>query len=246
MNILAIDTNQSRRQILEQKLRRMGYEVSGVSPGEELPEAEDFGLIVVSLIENVDFKTVRKLKESEALQNVPVIALTDSSNEEQVKGGIPYGITQYLVTPFTPNRLERKIKEALLFVGRKELREIIRKLKFITVSVDKGSETTLIELRGSLTHDVLREAEALFCRTFRDLVRNQRLLIDMRDLQEFSFYEVEILERLVELMESQNVSVIAGRHLGTIITASELTERVGVYGTYGEYRAAVRQQRQEG
>ena len=243
MLIMAIDRNSTRLKLLERQLINLGHKVvamaykSGMGrlPEEPLPDA-----IVVSFNEHFDFDLLRAIKEKKAFYKVPVVILTLPDHESRAKAATRYGVNHYLIRPFYPDKLVEKLNQAMLFAGRRELSETIRKLKFISISAEIDLNTTLIEFRGLLQHDVLREAQALFNYAFKALTVKKRILFDIRDLSKLKLDDLKALENIFRMLESGSISLIAGRYLGRVLTKSDMAEKYGVFATYSEYRVFIK------
>ena len=116
MKILAVDDDDSIRELLELQLRRNGYEALTAAAGKEAlakaPEA-DLVLLDVMLPEIDGFEICRQLKANPATQSIPIIMLTAKSEEIDKVLGLELGADDYLVKPFSIRELLARIKAVL-------------------------------------------------------------------------------------------------------------------------------------
>ena len=64
------------------------------------------------------YQACNKLKEIESTKDIPVIFLSAKGQEAEVKQGLEVGAEDYILKPFAPDHLTRKIKEVLAKYGK--------------------------------------------------------------------------------------------------------------------------------
>lgn len=237
--ILIADDNSARLTILDREVQSMGLETIKVSSPDELLEfshelAPDVILVNHTVAEINNFQTLEHLKRHHVLAKSSVVILVDSENEARTMKSLKFGVMHYMLKPYTLPALQRKIEDALRFKDKLSLGETMRKLKYITISFDDSS--VLVEFRGFLKSDVLREAEALFCDTFMDLTKKRYLVLDIRDLTELPEDELSVFQDVVELLGHERVCLILGKYLGKVLMHCELSEGIHYFGSFGEFR----------
>jgi DNA-binding NtrC family response regulator len=117
--VLIVDDDPAQRRILEEVLRRLGYETRSVSSGEqtlavlESAEASSISIVLLDLMmPGVDGMAV--LKALAAKPNMPpVIVQTANGSIEAAIGAIRAGAVDFVVKPASPERLDVSIKSAL-------------------------------------------------------------------------------------------------------------------------------------
>ena len=123
--ILVVDDDESSREMLARRLRRLGYTVSAVSNGLHalnLALRQEFDLVMLDLVmpEIDGFQVLGRLQADPALKHLPVIVLSGLDDENGIARCIEMGATDYLAKPFNPVFLRARISACL---EKKRLRD---------------------------------------------------------------------------------------------------------------------------
>ena len=116
MKILAVDDDDSIRELLELQLTRNGYEALTAADGREaLDKASGADLILLDvMLPGIDgFEICRRLKADPVLRAVPIIMLTAKAEEIDKVLGLERGADDYLVKPFSIRELLARVKAVL-------------------------------------------------------------------------------------------------------------------------------------
>ena len=116
--ILVVDDEVYITQILEFSLGAEGFEVITANNGElavEKAVQAQPDLIVLDVMMPVldGYETCRRLKRQNETKNIPVILLTAKGREADKRLGFEVGAADYIVKPFSPNRLIGRIEEII-------------------------------------------------------------------------------------------------------------------------------------
>lgn len=113
MKILAVDDDDSIRELLALQLTRHGYEVLTAADGAEAlakaPQAE-FILLDLMLPKIDGYEVCRRLKSDERTKEIPIIMLTAKGEEIDTVLGLELGADDYLAKPFSMRELLARIK----------------------------------------------------------------------------------------------------------------------------------------
>lgn len=113
MKILAVDDDDSIRELLAIQLTRHGYEVLTAADGAEAlakaPQAE-FILLDLMLPKIDGYEVCRHLKSDERTKEIPIIMLTAKAEEIDTVLGLELGADDYLAKPFSMRELLARIK----------------------------------------------------------------------------------------------------------------------------------------
>jgi len=116
--ILIIDDNKDILLVVSRRLQSWGYEPLTTTSGEEgLRIAEeqlpDLILLDIMMPKMKGREVCVRLKANPKTQRIPVIFLTALGLADHVKGGLDLGAADYLVKPFEPAELKRRVAVAL-------------------------------------------------------------------------------------------------------------------------------------
>lgn len=144
--ILAVDDEPMNRELIATVLGKEGYEVLHAEDGEDAlnvlgSKAVDVILMDVMMPVMDGFEAVRRIKEDEALKNIPIIMLTALSDKNSLKESLRLGANEFLSKPFEIEELKIRIKnmvivkqyqdglEDMVAVRTKELEKALGSLK---------------------------------------------------------------------------------------------------------------------
>ncbi|MCM8531359.1 MAG: response regulator [Lentisphaeraceae bacterium] len=119
MRVLLIDDSTTMRKIQRRALNTLGIEDIDEAPngkeGVDKLQAESYSYNLVMLDMNMPemgglevLKTVRADPNS---KNIPIVMCTSVADKEQVMEAIKSGASNYVVKPFTPEDLQKKVSK---------------------------------------------------------------------------------------------------------------------------------------
>lgn len=117
--ILLVEDDKFLRDLFSKKLKSENYEVTESVDGESgLIKAKEINpnLILLDLIlPGIDgFNVLKKLKEEVSLSQIPVIILSNLSQEEDIKKALALGAADFIIKAnFTPSEIIEKIRKNL-------------------------------------------------------------------------------------------------------------------------------------
>jgi len=122
--ILVVDDQQPMRKTIAYILRQSGmknilFAEDGQSAWNVITgSAVDLVLLDWNMPRMSGLELLERIRRSEAYATLPVVMITAEANEEHVLAAIHAGVTNYVVKPFSPDTLLKKMREALALVGR--------------------------------------------------------------------------------------------------------------------------------
>lgn len=116
--VLAVDDKPNIIMLIKSKLKANGFEVITAYNGAtalELAFSEKPDLVLLDIMmPNMDgFEVFQKLKENDAMKNVPVVFLTASGQRADESRAMEMGAKYFLTKPFSPNHLLEIVNKAL-------------------------------------------------------------------------------------------------------------------------------------
>ena len=117
--ILVVDDEVNITQILEFSIGAEGYEVITAANGEEAIDKarrEQPDLIILDIMmPKIDgYEACRILKANPLTKGIPVVLLTAKGRDIDKRLGYEVGATDYIIKPFSPNKLVDRIHQLLV------------------------------------------------------------------------------------------------------------------------------------
>ncbi|MBF0481592.1 MAG: response regulator [Desulfovibrionaceae bacterium] len=117
--ILIVDDNQAMRRLLADIVRNAGFKnlvfaEDGMIALQKLGEAS-FSLVFLDwdMPRKNGLEVLEAMRASEALAHVPVIMVTAKAEQDKVMAAIAGGVSNYVVKPYTPNSIYKKMQAVL-------------------------------------------------------------------------------------------------------------------------------------
>jgi len=121
MKVLLVDDSTTMRKIQKRVLVSMdiddiveaGDGVEAIKQLEDNNYDFDFILLDINMPEMSGLETLRKIRSTPEMVKLPVIMCTSVAEKEQVMEAIKAGATNYVVKPFRPEELQKKIEAVI-------------------------------------------------------------------------------------------------------------------------------------
>jgi CheY-like chemotaxis protein len=116
--ILVAEDERDIRELIHFTLMFAGHTVTLAANGEEavqkVAEANpELIMMDVRMPRMTGYEACRQIKSMDAWKHVPVVFLTAKGQDEEMQSGIEAGATAYLLKPFAPDDLARRVNEFL-------------------------------------------------------------------------------------------------------------------------------------
>lgn len=115
--ILFVEDSPTMRRIVANSLKKLGIQnateaENGVDALEKI-QKEDFDLILTdwNMPEMNGQELVEHVRKMDKYKSVPILMITTRGMEDDVMTAIKSGVNGYMVKPFTPELLKKKMKE---------------------------------------------------------------------------------------------------------------------------------------
>jgi DNA-binding response OmpR family regulator len=112
--VLVVEDEADIRRLVSIKLKGAGYDVSTANDGEEGLAAADLLVSDVMMPKKDGYTMVREVREALGSEAPVVIMLTSRGQHSDVATGLDAGADDYIVKPFAPRELIRRIEVVLL------------------------------------------------------------------------------------------------------------------------------------
>jgi DNA-binding response OmpR family regulator len=124
--ILVAEDERDIRELIAFTLRFGGFEVEEAINGLEAVEKArklrpDLILMDVRMPKQTGYEACRELKEADETKDIPIVFLSAKGQEAEIKQGLGLGAADYILKPFAPEDLSKRVAEILEeTAGRKE------------------------------------------------------------------------------------------------------------------------------
>ena len=116
--ILIAEDEADIRALIEFTLKFAGFDVVSAKNGLEALEAAqaelpDLILLDVRMPQMTGYEACEAIKSDPDTRHIPVVFLSAKGQEKEILAGLEAGATEYLLKPFAPDELARRITELL-------------------------------------------------------------------------------------------------------------------------------------
>lgn len=120
--ILIAEDEKDIRELISFTLQFAGYEVVAVANGAEafqaaISEMPNLILMDVRMPIMTGYEACEKIKADPITQSIPIVFLSAKGQEAEIKEGLMKGAEAYLLKPFAPDDLTKKVSELLSQFG---------------------------------------------------------------------------------------------------------------------------------
>ena len=123
-HILVAEDERDIRELINFTLMYAGHTVTLTSNGQEAYETAvamekkpDLIMMDVRMPKMTGYEACRQIKTVDTLKNIPVVFLSAKGQDEEMQVGIEAGAVAYILKPFAPDELNRRIGEILQEIG---------------------------------------------------------------------------------------------------------------------------------
>ena len=231
MRILIVDDEQDICEILQYNLETEGYEVVTANSAEEALELplHEFSLILLDVMmgEMSGFQMARRLKDSPATAQIPIIFITALDGEDHLVKGLNIGADDYIAKPLSMKEVKARVRAVLRRTAQAPSQQ---GGTFTTASDNRiGYEGIVLDLN---TKTVTLDGEELICTKLEFellsfFLRHPGTVYSREDLLKYCWPQnVLVLDRTVDVSITRLRKKI-GRY------GKQIKTRVG-YGYYFE------------
>jgi CheY-like chemotaxis protein len=123
-SILVAEDERDIRELINFTLMFAGHTVTQAANGAEAVELAakirpQLIMMDVRMPKMTGYEACRQMKLDEATKNIPVVFLSAKGQDEEIQTGIEAGAIAYILKPFSPDELTRRVNEILQQIGAK-------------------------------------------------------------------------------------------------------------------------------
>jgi twitching motility two-component system response regulator PilH len=204
--------------------------------GVELCKTAAPDLVIIGFLPKHDADgliAVRTLKKDITTKKVPIIGFYHNLDRIQIEKDHQEGIETYLIKPINQDIMVAKIKECVnnakvqkqydSFVSKNHIRIENTTSTQVKISFQSGLKYVLPQIKNFFNVELLSSISKKDC------------CIDIRDFPTVSKDDALVLEKIVSVFGKKRIAVIAGKHMGAIISQSNLENRADLFMNINDY-----------
>jgi CheY-like chemotaxis protein len=116
--ILIAEDERDIRDLIEFTLKYAGHEVFKAANGAEAVEMTpnvmpDLIVMDVRMPKMTGYEACKAIKQMDAVKHIPVVFLSAKGQDSEIDSGMEAGAYEYILKPFAPEQLTRRISEIL-------------------------------------------------------------------------------------------------------------------------------------
>lgn len=116
--ILIAEDERDIRDLITFTLKFAGHDVVAVTNGEEAlasarVENPDLVMMDVRMPKMTGYEACKQMKADDKIKHIPVVFLSAKGQETEVATGLEVGATEYILKPFAPDQLIKRVTELL-------------------------------------------------------------------------------------------------------------------------------------
>lgn len=117
-SILVAEDERDIRELIAFTLQFAGHKITQAANGAEAVELApqvkpDLIMMDVRMPKMTGYEACKALKENDEVKDIPVVFLSAKGQDEEVTTGLDVGAVAYILKPFAPDELTRRIGEIL-------------------------------------------------------------------------------------------------------------------------------------
>jgi DNA-binding response OmpR family regulator len=121
-HILIAEDERDIRELINFTLMFAGHKVTLAVNGEEAVTlaqqvTPDLIMMDVRMPKMTGYEACRQIKAIDALKDTPVVFLSAKGQDEEISTGLEVGAVAYILKPFAPDDLTRRVNEILAKIG---------------------------------------------------------------------------------------------------------------------------------
>ncbi len=192
--VLIVEDNQLNQKVAQRKIEKLGYRADVVSNGVEALDAlsrTEYAIVLMDcqMSEMDGFEATAEIRRRDALQSLPIIAVTANAMPGEREKCLAAGMNDYITKPIRDEELSRVIKR---WVTHSEA-------SISNLSIDKDALKAFVA--GSDEASVLQRIHE-FRKDFGDDLAGELIDLFVSDMQQH-------LKRMRQFIEEENVTAVA-------------------------------------
>lgn len=229
--IIVIDASPAQGRAVEQSLAGLRHRLlitQSAARGIELAQSGNPDLILISPDEHIDgIQILGTLRRDPITREIAVALIQHAPNPAIVPRLKQLGVVEIIEPGTQAEGLRKKLMGALLTAEKQKLTRNLKRANHIQVKRQNG-RTDIVLLSG-LKDYAVPEARTVLNPFFLKLIKSDLVILDIRAIPHIPETELRLLEEMMATIASPRIHLLAGRHLGLIVSETDLAMTMPVF-----------------
>lgn len=222
--IIIIDASPAQGRLFEQSMAGLRHRLlitQSAVRGVELAQSGNPDLILISPDEQIDgIQILGTLRRDPITREIAVALMQKAPNPAILPRLKQLGVVEIIEPGTAAEPLRGKLLSALLTAEKQKLTRNLKRANHIQVKRQHG-RTDIILLSG-LKDYAVPEARTVLNPFFLKLIKDDTVILDIRAIPNIPETDVRLLEEMIASISSPRIHLLAGRHLGLLVSETDL------------------------
>lgn len=237
--ILVIEADARRCHRIEEALGGTNHRVLAadtLARGMELSRTGSPDLILVGTPKDADtLSAISHIRKEGDAKETPVILMAENADPAAVGRLKQLNVLGILSPEAALDQLRRKVLAAIAAAEKLQLGQALKRSHHVNVKRAQGQ--TRITVLSALREYALGELKVVLNAFFLKLIRNDLVILDIRHIPEIPPGDARLVEQIVTVLGAEKVILVAGKHLGLLVSGTELASTNKVFLSEEELNA---------
>ncbi len=235
--ILTIDDSKTVLEKLRTLLKEDNHNVIQADSGEKGIEFAVSGspdLIILDLVmPGMDgFAVMEQLKKNEITKRIPVIILSSMTKRDDILNAMKFGVADYVSKDFNDAIFKKKVKTAIYNFKVQKSQNVFNEQPVVMTRID--GQTTILFRQKLSDIKTGMELQKILSRSFISLIQKERVIFDLRMAPALEKPDLGVIVELLELLKGVDISLVAGKHYGSLVAETNLEESINLFISHGD------------
>lgn len=210
-----------------------------LSRGLELCRTGSPDLVFVGTPSDADsLNAIAHVRRDANAKETPIVLLSEDVDPQAVPRLKQLAVMGVVSAEAPLDVLRRKVSSAISGAEKLQVQQTLKRAHH--VQVRRATGRTTIAVFSNVREYALAELKVVLNAFFLKLVRNDAVILDLRQVPEIPAGDARLVEQIVTVLGGPKVIVLAGKHLGTLLEHTELGQTNKVILTEEEIDGSLR------
>lgn len=243
--LLVIDADADKCRRVEDALTGTAHRVLAaptVVRGMELAKTGSPDLILVGTPSDAEaLRAISSIRKEADAKEIPIALLAETADPSTVQRLKQLAVMGMVSPVAAPDQLKKKLLSAIAGAEKLQLQLALKRSNHVNVKRAQGQ--TRISLLSNLREHSFAELRVVLNAFFLRLIKNDQIILDIRLVPEMPPGDARLVEQIVTVLGGSKVILLAGKHLGLLVSGTELATTNTVFLSEEELEAHLRKKK---